>query len=577
MSGWWGLLMGYASVQGPMFAAMARSGATPRQYLRAPIVGAALTAAAAFAVMSANPLIEDAGIAFGGALHFGIAAAIAGAVGYLGGRWWMREPPMESPHRRGTRIESAAAAATRDHDRSSDRGTGAGRDRPLTLAGTPVPPEDEAKHFKLIGTTGTGKSTAIRELLDGALRRGDRAVIADPDGGYLREFFNADRGDVILNPFEPRSKRWDLFAELETAYDAEQLARSMIPDRPHSDPTWTGYARTFFTAVTRQTHEAGESDPGELYRLLVAADPKELRTLVAGTPAQPFLAEHNAKMFDSIRSVTIDAVRALQYVSAQNAPGQSVRGFVRESQPGVLFMPYKAGQIAALGSSISAWMRLAIFETMNRDPVPDPERGNRRLWFVIDELDALGPIDGLKDALARLRKFDGRCIIGIQSIAQVSSSYGQGEAHTIVENCSNSVIFRCAASEGGGTARFASQLVGEREIIRTTRSMSRRYDERIGSITDSEHINVEPALLPSQIEQLPDLTAYLKYASNPVWRVIRLSPPRSAASERSAVSPPAGERTAPPPPQNSRARDAGDLGDRDAREGGRDTRGLGIE
>ena len=44
---------------------------------------------------------------------------------------------------------------------------------------------DETKHFKMVGTTGTGKSTAIRELLDGALARGDRAVIADPDGGYL--------------------------------------------------------------------------------------------------------------------------------------------------------------------------------------------------------------------------------------------------------------------------------------------------------------------------------------------------------------------------------------------------------
>ena len=33
---------------------------------------------------------------------------------------------------------------------------------------------------------------------------------------------------------------------------------------------------------------------------------------------------------------------------------------------------------------------------------------DQRLWFVVDELDALGAIDGLKDALARLRKFGGR-------------------------------------------------------------------------------------------------------------------------------------------------------------------------
>src|SRR5438105_14609346 len=45
-----------------------------------------------------------------------------------------------------------------------------------------------ANRIKLIGATGTGKSTAIRELLGAALARGDRAVIADPDGGYVRQF-----------------------------------------------------------------------------------------------------------------------------------------------------------------------------------------------------------------------------------------------------------------------------------------------------------------------------------------------------------------------------------------------------
>lgn len=41
----------------------------------------------------------------------------------------------------------------------------------LRLAGINVPASDEAKHFKLLGTTGTGKSTAIRGLLRSALAR----------------------------------------------------------------------------------------------------------------------------------------------------------------------------------------------------------------------------------------------------------------------------------------------------------------------------------------------------------------------------------------------------------------------
>src|SRR5258708_2621406 len=59
-------------------------------------------------------------------------------------------------------------------------------------------------------------------------------------------------------------------------------------------------------------------------------------------------------------------------------------------------------------------------------------------------------------------------------IAQVSSTYGQSDAQTIVENCANTLILRCSASENGGTSQFASRLIGDREILR--RQISRSSD-----------------------------------------------------------------------------------------------------
>jgi type IV secretory pathway TraG/TraD family ATPase VirD4 len=164
-------------------------------------------------------------------------------------------------------------------------------------------------------------------------------------------------------------------------------------------------------------------------------------------------------------------------------------------------------------------MRIAIFETMNE------AEGGHRLWFVVHELDALGIIEGLKDALARLRKFGGRCVLGFQSIAQVRSSYGNDEAATIVKNCGNTLILRCSASEGRGTARFASQLIGEREIVPTQISKSRRPNEWRASETTSEHHVTERAVMPSEIEQLPDLAGFLKLASSPSWRRVQITRP----------------------------------------------------
>jgi len=530
LHGWSGLMVGYAAVQVPLLAGLIRHRASPVKFLLSPLVAAPLTVVSGVAIAAAAGPLKALGLASGGVLQLAAATAFSAALGYTMGRTLARPAAPAVMYQRGAIVSETLPAATgpafgrRHVSRTRSRHAGG-----LTLAGLSIPVEDETKHFKLIGTTGTGKSTAICEMLAAALERGDRAVIADPDGGYLRRFYQSERGDVILNPFDVRSAKWDLFGEISNDYDVEQLARSLIPDHDGQDRSWRGYARTFFSAVTAQARDAGSREVSELYRLLVVAGTSELRTLVAGTPAQPFLEEHNGRMFDSIRSVTSSAVSALEYVSRQRSTPLSVRDWVRgRPQPqvtdeassgrGVLFLPYRAGQIAALRSTISAWMRLAIFEAMNR------EEGTQRLWFVIDELDALGQIDGLKDALARLRKFGGRCVLGFQSIAQVSSTYGSGEAQTIVENCANTLILRCSGSEHGGTSQFASRLIGEREITRTTTSHSRRATELFPSITRAAHVSVEAAVMGSEIEQLPDLTGYLKLASRPEWHRVRLHP-----------------------------------------------------
>ena len=505
-----GLAVSYGALLAPMLAGLTHGKARWNQWLAAPALAVPLTLGASVATAAMGPVFDGVGIGSNTLLQMGISAAANAWLGYASGRAMARrrEPPA-ARHQRGTLLADGRASGVK---RSQSSG--------ITLAGVEVREADETKHFKLIGTTGTGKSTAIKELLDGALKRGDRAVIADPDGGYLDRYYDPRRGDAILNPFDARARKWDLFGEIHSAYDVEHLARSLIPDGDGHDRSWSNYARTFFVAVTRQAHAAGIKDVGELYRLLVAADARELRTLVEGTAAQPFLEEHNSRMFDSIRSIASSAVGALEYTAQQQTALFSVRDWIAKQNPehrsAVLFIPYQAGQIAALRSTVSAWMRLAIFSLM------DQKEADHRLWFVIDELDALGSIDGLKDALARVRKFGGRTVLGFQTIGQVATTYGAGDAQTIVENCGNSLILRCSASQHGGTASFASKLIGQREVIRSTESHSQRITDWFASTTRSEHIGLELAVLDSQIEQLPDREGYLKLSSSPQWLRVSL-------------------------------------------------------
>jgi hypothetical protein len=92
---------------------------------------------------------------------------------------------------------------------------------------------------------------------------------------------------------------------------------------------------------------------------------------------------------------------------------------------------------------------------------------------------------------------------------------------------SNILILRCSASERGGTSSFASQLIGQREVIRTTESRSTQPLHFLPTVSHTEHVNIEYAVLDSEIEQLPDLRGFLKLASTPFWRRVALSPPES--------------------------------------------------
>ena len=228
-------------------------------------------------------------------------------------------------------------------------------------------------------------------------------------------------------------------------------------------------------------------------------------------------------MFGSLRSIAVSAMRPLDFVGWQGGAAFSVRQWVRQGR-GVLFVPYTARQIAALRSLIATWMGLAIYEALSQE-----EGVDQRLWVVVDELDSLGAIDGLKDALTRLRKFGGRCVLGLQAISQLTSTYGTGVGQSITENCGNTVILRCSGSDNGGTSQFASRLIGDREVLRRQRSRGRdtpgalfARDAR-RSVQISEQRTVEPAVLPAQLEQLPDLRGYVKIASSPAWHAVRVA------------------------------------------------------
>jgi hypothetical protein len=113
-------------------------------------------------------------------------------------------------------------------------------------------------------------------LLAGALRRGDRVIVADPNGAYYSRF--GEVGDTVLNPFDHRSVGWSIFNEIEKPYDVQRYARSVIPDaRSAQDVEWHGYAQLLFAETALRLIEAGNNTV-EFGRALILGRRKRFAT-----------------------------------------------------------------------------------------------------------------------------------------------------------------------------------------------------------------------------------------------------------------------------------------------------------
>jgi hypothetical protein len=435
-----------------------------------------------------------------------IPAAFAFLGGAIAGR--LAASPRKVTHLRGTRLNVFTGQRG---GRLKARLTGG-----VTLAGVPLSREDETMHVAAIGATGSGKSTALRALMADSIRRGDRQVVADPDGAAMSAFF--EPGDIILNPFDRRCARWDLLAEIERPGDHAFLAQSVLPHLGIGEhDQWITYAQQLLAAALENFGRLGLGATSDLISMLASGSVAELKLLCEGTAAARYFEPGGEKMLASILGTLAPAVGNLRFIAALDGEPFSIRKWVR-SGTGSLWLPYTANQVAALRGLISCWMNIAILETLSLTPDRD-----RRIWFHIDELDALGRIEGLKDAQARLRKFGGCVAIGFQSSAQVKAVYGEG-AHTIIENCGNLLLLRSGLSEGGGTAELASNLIGSREVERDDVSRSRtrgRYTSQSTSMQSKRA--VEEVTLASEIMQLPNREGFMKRATNAAWRRVRFA------------------------------------------------------
>jgi hypothetical protein len=344
-----------------------------------------------------------------------------------------------------------------------------------------------------MGDTGSGKSNAIRQILRQVEERGETAIVYDPAGEFVQEFYKPEREDFILNPLDARCPFWNLSGELDSRGIEDAIAAAMLPDKQYESGFFTDAPRRVLSALLRK----GGSVGGLLGWM---SDPAEIERRLAGTPQAAFLDKkagpQRAGVLSSMNMIA-DSLDLLpetadgrQWFTTEKWKWERTRWVFLTSKPAL------RERILPLHS---AWLDLFILRMM--EPCVNPARP---VWFVLDELASLNKLPQLHTAVTESRKHGNPVVLGFQGRSQLEKRYGL-DAETMLSQPATKIFFKTSEPRA---AKWISETLGEIEVERLKES---RSPGLLGSKKNyAMEIATKPLIIASEIAGLEPLHGFVK-------------------------------------------------------------------
>ena len=370
-----------------------------------------------------------------------------------------------------------------------------------------LPIRSEPKHIQVMGDTGVGKSTLLNQFLGQIEDRGESAIVYDPAGEFVERFYREERGDVILNPFDARSPYWTPSSELRNPAEARTIAASLYqPTDQKKGEFFTDTPQKVFAHLMKY-----RPSPHELVEWM--SNEEEIDRRVQGTEIASMIAKNAPDQRNGVLGslgLIADSLRLLKTKEQAKGKEWSATQW-SEKREGWIFLPStEEAMQEALRPLHSLWIDLLILRLLSL-----PKPGQKRAWFVLDELATLQRLPQFHTALTKGRKSNNPIIFGYQGKAQLEAIYGH-LAEVMLSMPSTKIVMKTSEPNA---AKWASELIGEIEIERVRETVA--DGKRAGKSFTLDR-QIEPLVMGSEIEGLDDLHAFLKLGNH----VTRFSFPR---------------------------------------------------
>ncbi|MBY0542702.1 MAG: type IV secretion system DNA-binding domain-containing protein [Sphingobacteriaceae bacterium] len=356
----------------------------------------------------------------------------------------------------------------------------------FSIGKMPLVKDMETRHFLVTGSTGSGKTNLIHNLLPQVEKLGHPAIVIDQTGEMIAKYYNPERGDIIFNPFDSRGRAWDFWADCGTREDLERFSKILIgfnrkQSSTHSDPFWENAAEAVFNSCIEFLRPT--SAPIEkIAQMVCHSDINYLKRTLNNTEAGRYLSADSKQTAASIVSVLAVNAKPLTYLRSADGSGSfSMKQHfanIKNGSPSWLFLATKPSSRSLTLPLISCLTELALARLMDSGIHKD-----RRVWTVIDELPALGLLPALSPLMAEGRKYGACVLAGMQSLNQLYSQYGHYDGSTIFGQFGTSFFFR---NTEPAIAKMISSMCGSETITRQQKNTSFGANEFRDGVSYSE-------------------------------------------------------------------------------------------
>ncbi len=358
-----------------------------------------------------------------------------------------------------------------------------------------------------IGGTGVGKSTS---LVFNTLRTWKDPIFCIDIKGELSDYYKTihesdpkARDYIIFDPLDVEGYRYDPFYFINTSgknnlvHLMTELAYAIIPSNPQlSDTFWLNneralligsliYSYTIGTSFSQalnnilitnidqlvyEIHESKNKDALKYINRFINSDPKVLGNIYTGL------------------CTAIDTFASDPFIALALGSSDDNKSFTwSDLETKHIFLKLPESAIEQWSGVISLLMS-QLFHYLERRPEAFSIEGvhRKQILLLLDEFARMNfKKNTILNGMSTLRSRKVTIAIFIQSLSQLREFYGDNATKIILDNAKYKVIFN---SNDVDTQEYLSKLVGEEEVSKITRSISKSGQRSISINRDYQSI-----------------------------------------------------------------------------------------